>query len=70
MRDPTNVVTLLRRGTMGTYRAFRRQFRVRGDKRLPKNPAELSSLLQGVMIRTRRSTTGLNFPRRIVSTVQ
>lgn len=70
LRELYNLVTLLRPGTLGTYRSFRRQFMVRGDKRLPKNTSELSSLLQRVMIRTRRSTTGLNFPRRIVSTVQ
>lgn len=41
LRELYNLVTLLRPGTLGTYRAFRRQFMVRGDKRLPKNTAEL-----------------------------
>ena len=46
LRELYNLVTLLRPGTLGTYRSFRRQFMVRGDKRLPKNTAELSGLLQ------------------------
>lgn len=70
LRELYNLVTLLKPGTLGTYRSFRRQFMVRGDKRLPKNTAELSSLLQKVMIRTRRSTTGLEFPKRRVATIQ
>src|SRR5512140_683065 len=69
LRELYNLVTLLRPGTLGTYRSFRRNFMIRGDKRLPKNTADLSRLLQKVMIRTTRSTTAIKFPRRRVQTL-
>lgn len=69
LRELYNLVTLLRPGTLGTYRSFRRRFMVRGDKRLPKNTTELSQLLQKVMIRTTRSNAALDFPRRRVQTM-
>jgi SNF2 family DNA or RNA helicase len=69
LRELYNLVTLLRPGTLGTYRSFRRNFMIRGDKRLPKNTADLSRLLQKVMIRTTRSTTAIKFPKRRVQTL-
>lgn len=66
LRELYNLVTLLKPGALGTYRAFRKSFMVRGDKRLPKNVRELSSLLSEVMIRTTRSSTSLKFPKRDV----
>lgn len=69
LRELYNLVNLLRPGTLGTYRSFRRRFMVRGDKRLPKNTSELSQLLAGVMIRTTRSRTNIKFPRRTVHIV-
>ncbi|TPW09392.1 MAG: hypothetical protein FD129_2220, partial [bacterium] len=42
---------------------------IRGDKRLPRNTADLSQLLQKVMIRTTRSSTAIQFPRRRVQTL-
>ncbi len=68
LRELYNLVNLLRPGTLGTYRRFRRDFMVRGDKRLPKNTAELSKLLRRVMIRTTRAKTNIQFPRRTVYT--
>jgi SNF2 family DNA or RNA helicase len=68
LRELYNLVNLLRPGTLGTYRRFRRDFMVRGDKRLPKNTAELSKLLRRVMIRTTRAKTNIKFPRRTVHT--
>lgn len=68
LRELYNLVTLLKPGTLGTYRSFRRHFMVRGDKRLPKNTPELSQLLQKVMIRTTRSSTAIQFPKRHVLT--
>jgi len=70
MRELFNLITLLKPGTLGTYRSFRKRFMVRGDKRLPKNTRELSSLLSNVMIRTTRGRTSLVFPKRMVQTVQ
>ncbi|MBM3318330.1 MAG: DEAD/DEAH box helicase [Candidatus Eisenbacteria bacterium] len=69
MRELYNLVTLLRPGALGTYRSFRREFVVRGDKRLPKNTHTLSRLLSDVMIRTTRSSTSIQFPRREVRTL-
>jgi len=69
LRELYNLVTLLRPGTLSTYRTFRRTFMVRGDKRIPKNTADLSGLLQKVMIRTTRSKTAIKFPRRRVQTI-
>ena len=69
LRELYNLVTLLKPGVLGTYRAFRKEFMVRGDKRLPKNTRELSSMLSEVMIRTSRSSTSLVFPRREVNIV-
>jgi hypothetical protein len=69
MRELYNLVTLLRPGALGTYRSFRREFVVRGDKRLPKNTHTLSRLLSDVMIRTTRSSTSIKFPRREVRTL-
>jgi SNF2 family DNA or RNA helicase len=69
LRELYNLVNLLRPGTLGTYRSFRRRYMVRGDKRLPKNTAELSKLLKGVMIRTTRAKTHIKFPKRFVNIV-
>ncbi len=66
LRELYNLVNLLRPGTLGTYRSFRRRFMVRGDKRLPKNTGELSTLLRKVMIRTTRARTNIKFPARTV----
>ncbi len=69
LRELFNLITLLKPGALGTYRAFRRAFMVRGDKRLPKNTRELSRLLGKVMIRTTRSSTSIRFPDRYVETI-
>ncbi len=66
LRELYNLINLLRPGALGTYRGFRRRYMVRGDKRLPKNTAELSHLLGKVMIRTTRAKTNIRFPRRTV----
>ena len=66
LRELYNLVTLLRPGVLGTYRSFRKEFVVRGDRRLPKNTRVLSQILADVMIRTTRSSTSIQFPRRDV----
>jgi SNF2 family DNA or RNA helicase len=68
LRELFNLITLLRPGVLGTYREFRRDYVVRGDRRLPKNTRQLSQLLADVMIRTTRSSTSIQFPRREVLT--
>ncbi|MCX5799814.1 MAG: SNF2-related protein [Candidatus Eisenbacteria bacterium] len=69
LRELFNLVTLLRPGTLGTYRSFRRQFMVRGDKRLAKNTHSLSRLLSEVMVRTSRSQAEVPFTKRIVQNI-
>jgi len=66
LRELYNLVTLLKPGLLGTYRSFRKEFMVRGDKRLPKNTRTLARTLSRVMIRTSRSSTALVFPKREV----
>jgi SNF2 family DNA or RNA helicase len=69
LRELYNLVTLLRPGVLGTYRSFRKEFVVRGDRRLPRNTRRLSRLLADVMIRTTRSSTSIKFPRREVQAI-
>jgi SNF2 family DNA or RNA helicase len=69
LRELFNLVTLLRPGTLGTYRGFRKQFMVRGDKRLAKNTHSLSRLLSEIMVRTSRSDAQVPFTKRIVQDV-
>ena len=69
LRELFNLVTLLRPGTLGTYRAFRKQFMVRGDRRLAKNTHSLSRLLSEVMVRTSRSQAEVPFTKRVVQEV-
>lgn len=69
LRELYNLVTLLKPGTLGTYRSFRKNFMIRGDKRLPRNTTDLSHLLKKVMIRTTRSSTAIPFPKRRVQTL-
>jgi len=69
LRELFNLVTLLRPGTLGTYRSFRKQFMVRGDRRLAKNTHSLSRLLSEVMVRTSRSQAEVPFTKRIVQNI-
>jgi SNF2 family DNA or RNA helicase len=70
LRELYNLITLLRPGMLGTYRSFRKEYVVRGDRRLPQNTRRLSQILADVMIRTTRSSTSIQFPRREVQTLQ
>jgi SNF2 family DNA or RNA helicase len=66
MRELYNLVTLVRPGTVGTFTQFRRDFLSGHDRRAPRNTPRLRSLLESVMIRTRRTDTDLVFaPRRV-----
>ncbi len=59
-----NLVTLLEPGLLSTSKKFQSRFVDRHDKLTPKNVDELHALLGEVMVRNRRSTTGLQFTRR------
>lgn len=69
LRELFNLVTILKPGTLGTYRSFRKQFMVRGDRRLAKNTHSLSRLLSEVMIRTSRSQAEVPFTKRVVQNI-
>jgi SNF2 family DNA or RNA helicase len=61
-----NLLSLLRRGHLGTLREFREKFLVNGNERQPLNPRELKRKLGEVMIRRRRDETkGVNYMKRI-----
>lgn len=69
MRELYNLATLVRPGTVGTFGQFRRDFLSGHDKRSPRNTPRLRTLLESVMIRTRRSDTNLSFPPRKVESL-
>jgi SNF2 family DNA or RNA helicase len=69
MRELYNLATLVRPGTVGTFSQFRRDFLSGHDRRSPRNTPKLRSLLESVMIRTRRSDTNLTFAPRKVETM-
>lgn len=69
LRELYNLVTLVRPGTVGTFSQFRRDFLTGHDKRAPRNAPRLRSLLESVMIRTRRTDTDLVFAPRKVETL-
>lgn len=69
LRELFNLSTLLKPGLLGTYRSFRKEHMMRGDKRLPKNTRQLARTLSQVMVRTGRSSTAIKFPEREVRIV-
>jgi SNF2 family DNA or RNA helicase len=68
MRELYNLATLVRPGTVGTFSQFRRDFLTGHDRRSPRNAPRLRTLLESVMIRTRRADTDLKFSPRGVET--
>ncbi len=68
LREIYNLVTLLKPGVLDTFGAFRRRFVARGDRRAPRNTADLARRLTQVMVRTRREDTAIRFPRRTAET--
>ena len=69
MRELYNLATLVRPGSVGTFTQFRRDFLSGHDKRSPRNTPRLRSLLESVMVRTRRADTDLAFTPRKVETL-
>jgi SNF2 family DNA or RNA helicase len=69
LRELFNLATLVRPGTVGTFSQFRRNFLSGHDKRTPRNTPKLRTLLQSVMIRTRRADTDIVFAPRKVETL-
>lgn len=60
-----NLLHLLKRGHLGTIKEFKKQFMFKGNKRHPLNPKELKKKLEEVMLRRRRSETGIEYKKRI-----
>jgi len=65
-----NLVSVLAPGQIGTLRQFRHQHVERSDPLTPRDPARLRELLAEVMIRNRRSTSGIRFTRRYAATLR
>jgi len=64
-----NLVTLLRPGTLGTEKEFRRLFVRADDPTLPRDPEKLRELLREVMIRNTRARCGIVLPPRTARTI-
>ncbi|NPE26584.1 DEAD/DEAH box helicase family protein [Methanococcoides sp. SA1] len=60
-----NLLHLLKRGHLGTLREFRKKFLFKGNKRHPLNPLELKKKLEEVMVRRKRTETGIDYKKRI-----
>lgn len=61
-----NLLSLLRRGHLGTISEFRSNFLVDGNERRPLNPIELKRKLSEVMVRRRRDEAkGIKYMKRI-----
>lgn len=65
-----NLLHLLKRGHLGTIKEFKKKFMNRGNKRYPLNPLDLRKKLQEVMVRRKRSQTGINYKPRIPKIIQ
>jgi SNF2 family DNA or RNA helicase len=60
-----NLLNLLKKGHLGTVKEFREQFLNKGNKRYPLNPKELKFKLDEVMVRRKRSETGIKYKKRL-----
>ncbi len=65
-----NLITLLKPGQLKTPKEFRKRFVTRGDSMKPQNVDELKRLVNQIMIRNRRSTSGITFTQRHAHTIQ
>ncbi len=64
-----NLITLLRPGHLRDEKSFIARYIDKKDPRKPKNIDELKTLLQEVMVRTRRSSALITFPQREAHTL-
>ncbi len=65
-----NLITLLQPGQLETASSFKRKYITRGDPLKPKNTEELKRLVREVMVRNRRSETGVITARRHAEVVE
>jgi SNF2 family DNA or RNA helicase len=64
-----NLLHLLKKGHLGTMKEFRKKFLHGGNKRYPLNPKALKTKLDEVMVRRKRSETGINYKKRIAKII-
>ena len=64
LKELYNLIGLIKPGQLGSYQSFKSRFMA--DKRTPKNPSELKTLLKEAMIRNRREEGQVRFTERIV----
>lgn len=60
-----NLLNLLKKGHLGTMKEFRKRFLNQGNKRHPLNPKALKAKLDEVMVRRKRSETGIEYKKRL-----
>ena len=60
-----NLLHLLKKGHLGTTKEFRKQFLNQGNKRHPMNPKKLKAKLDEVMVRRKRTETGIEYKKRM-----
>lgn len=60
-----NLLNLLKKGHLGTVKEFRKKFLNQGNKRHPLNPKQLKVKLDEVMVRRKRSETGIEYKKRM-----
>jgi SNF2 family DNA or RNA helicase len=65
-----NLITLLQPGQLETASSFKRKYITKGDPLKPKNVEELKKLVREVMVRNRRSETGVITAKRYAEVVE
>jgi len=65
-----NLITLLQPGHLEAASSFKRKYITRGDPLKPKNPENLKKLVREVMVRNRRSDTGVITAKRHAEVVE
>lgn len=65
-----NLITLLQPGHLETASTFKKKYITRGDPLKPKNAEDLKKLVREVMVRNRRSETGVITARRRAEVVE
>ena len=69
LMDLFSLVTLLKPGQLGTKKAFRHHFVLRGDPTQPRNRERLRELIGEIMIRNTRALADIKLPPRHASTI-
>jgi len=70
LQELFNLITLLMPGQLETAASFKRKYINRGDPLKPRNTETLKKLIREVMVRNRRSETGVIHSRRYAEVIQ